>query len=56
MIVTKEHVNAVARSMGSGLTGFADGDVLLGAVFDPESLAAARRYQARVFGKSPNAR
>jgi hypothetical protein len=33
VIVTKEHVNAVTRRRG-GLT-FADGDVLLGNVFDP---------------------
>jgi enoyl-CoA hydratase/carnithine racemase len=49
VIVTKEHVNAVTRAMGAGLTAFADGDVLLGAVFDPESLEAARRYRDRTF-------
>jgi enoyl-CoA hydratase/carnithine racemase len=50
VIITKEHVNAVARSMGSGSTAFADGDALLGSVFDPESLAAARRYLQRALG------
>ncbi len=52
VIVTKEHVNAVARSMGAGLTAFADGDVLLGAVLDPESLAASSRYRETTLGRS----
>ena len=52
VIVTKEHVNAVTRAMAAGLTSFADGDVLLGTVFDPESLEAARRYRERTFRKS----
>jgi enoyl-CoA hydratase/carnithine racemase len=45
--ITKEHVNSVARAMGSGTTAFGDGDALLSAVFDPESLAAAERYLAK---------
>ena len=49
--ITKEHVNAVARVMGAGMTGFADGDVLLGAVVDEESRAAAKAYMAKAFGK-----
>ena len=49
--ITKEHVNAVARSAGAGLTAFADGDVLLSTVFDRESLAAAARYVERSLGK-----
>ena len=50
--VTKEHVNAVARTMGAGNTAFADGDVLLGSVLDPESLAAASRYREAALGGS----
>ncbi len=53
VIITKEHVNAVARSMGAGLTAFADGDALLGTVFTPDSLAAARAYRERVLGGGP---
>ena len=53
--ITKEHVNAVTRSMGSGLTAFADGDVLLGTVFTPESLEAARSYRERSLGKGRRA-
>jgi len=49
--VTKEHVNSVARAMSVGSTGFSDGDALLGAVFDPESLEAASRYLERTLRK-----
>jgi len=53
VIITKEHVNAVARSMGAGLTAFADGDALLGTIFTPDSLAAARAYRERALGGGP---
>ena len=45
--VTKEHVNSITRAMGAGSTSFSDGDALLAATFDPESLAAAEKYLAR---------
>jgi enoyl-CoA hydratase/carnithine racemase len=45
--ITKEHVNSVARAMGAGTTAFADGDALMAAAFDPESLAAGQRYLER---------
>jgi enoyl-CoA hydratase/carnithine racemase len=51
--ITKEHVNSVTRAMSAGTTSFADGDALLGAVQDPESLEAAGRYMARTFKKKP---
>jgi enoyl-CoA hydratase/carnithine racemase len=47
--ITKEHVNAVTRVMGAGLTAFADGDALLGAIGDEESRTAARAYMKRAF-------
>lgn len=50
--ITKEHVNAVARAMGAGLTAFADGDVLQWAFTEEESRAAARRYAEKTFSKS----
>jgi enoyl-CoA hydratase/carnithine racemase len=50
IIITKEHVNAVTRAL-AGVTSFADGDALLGNVFDPDSLAAARAYRDRTFKK-----
>lgn len=56
VLITKEHVNAVARSMGTGSTAFADGDALLGAVFDPDSLQAARDYMQRTLGRSRSQR
>jgi len=45
--ITKEHVNSVARAMGAGSTAFGDGDALLSAAYDPESLAAAETYMAK---------
>jgi enoyl-CoA hydratase/carnithine racemase len=51
VIITKEHVNAVSRSMGAGLTAFADGDALLATLFAPESLEAARTYRERSLGR-----
>jgi len=49
--ITKEHVNAVARVMGAGLTAFADGDALLATLADQESIAAALAYREKAFGK-----
>ncbi|MFN2426579.1 MAG: enoyl-CoA hydratase/isomerase family protein [Candidatus Binatia bacterium] len=50
VVITKEHVNAVARANASA-TSFADGDALLGSVQDPESLNAMHEYVATRFGK-----
>jgi len=49
--ITKEHINAVVRAMGAGMTAFADGDLLLGASAEEESRAAARAYQEKAFAK-----
>lgn len=49
--ITKEHVNAVTRAMGTGYTAFADGDVLLATLPEEESRAAARAYRDKAFGK-----
>jgi enoyl-CoA hydratase/carnithine racemase len=46
--ITKEHVNAVSRAMSAGLTSFADGDALLAAITDPESLEFRAAYVARL--------
>lgn len=51
VVITKEHVNAVARAMGAGLSSFADGDVLLGVASDPESRAAAIAYVERLLAR-----
>ena len=45
--MTKAHVNAVSKAMSSGITAFADGDLLLGTALDPESRAAAEQYIAK---------
>jgi len=44
-------VNSVTRAMGAGSTSFSDGDALLAATFDPESLEAAQKYLARTVGR-----
>ncbi len=49
--ITKEHVNAVTRAMGAGITAFADGDGLLGASANEESRAAARAYREKTLRK-----
>lgn len=46
--ITKDHVNAVTRSMAAE-TAFADGDALLGVIQDPEAQAAMRDYAERTF-------
>jgi enoyl-CoA hydratase/carnithine racemase len=51
VVITKEHVNAVARAMSAGLTAFADGEALLSAITDPESLQARNDYTARRLNK-----
>ena len=51
LTITKEHVNSVTRAMGAGSTSFSDGDALLAATFDPESLEAAQKYLARTVGR-----
>lgn len=51
VVITKEHVNAVARASSAGITAFADGDALLGAAQDPESLEAMRDYVSTRLGR-----
>ncbi len=51
IIITKEHVNAVSRAMGAGITDFADGDALVGVGLDLASREAALAYFQRTFKK-----
>jgi len=51
VVITKEHVNAVSRAMGAGMTAFGDGDALLASAQDPESLEAMREYVITRLGK-----
>ncbi|MGH8011931.1 MAG: enoyl-CoA hydratase/isomerase family protein [Candidatus Binataceae bacterium] len=44
VVMTKEHVNAVARAMAAGFTGYADGDLMLSSIREEESKAAAESY------------
>ena len=55
VVITKEHVNAVARAMGAGLTAFSDGEALLSALTDPESVQARKDYTQRRLGKNKEA-
>lgn len=43
-IITKDHVNAIARVMGAGLTSYADGDLAVAMATEKESQSAARDY------------
>jgi len=45
--ITKEYVNAISRAISVGITAFAEGDALLNAITDPESVQARRQYTAR---------
>lgn len=47
VVITKEHVNAITRAMSAGLTSFGDGEALLSALLDAESLQARQEYTAR---------
>ncbi len=51
VVMTKDHVNAVAQAMAPALTAAADGDVLLGALADPAGRAARENYVAKTIGK-----
>lgn len=46
VVITKEHVNAIARALAS-VTKSGDGDALLGAITDPESVQARKDYTER---------
>jgi enoyl-CoA hydratase/carnithine racemase len=50
--VTKDHVNAIARVMGAGLTSYNDGDIALWMGPEQESKAAARIYAEAKVGKN----
>jgi enoyl-CoA hydratase/carnithine racemase len=54
VVITKEHVNAVARAMGAGFTSYADGDLMLSAIREEESKAAAESYTVRSIRKKRN--
>ncbi|HUY38975.1 MAG TPA: enoyl-CoA hydratase/isomerase family protein [Candidatus Binataceae bacterium] len=49
IVITKEHVNAVARTIGA--TAFADGDSLIAALGDEESRAVGATYMARTISR-----
>jgi enoyl-CoA hydratase/carnithine racemase len=50
VVLTKEHVNAVTRTMSAAANSYSDGDVLLYASGDPDSREAARAYRESRLG------
>ena len=50
-ILTKDHVNAIARVMGAGLTSYADGDLAIAMAAEKESQSAAKEYAKSKMGK-----
>ena len=44
MVITKEHVNQIGKTMTAGMTGYADGDALIGLLSSPETLEAMTKY------------
>lgn len=51
LLLTKEHVNSVAHTMGANGSLYSDGDVLLSNLYDPASRAAAMEYMKKQLGK-----
>lgn len=47
LAITKDHVHAVTEAMAPAQTAFADGDVLLGQVLDPEATRAAEGHRSK---------
>jgi enoyl-CoA hydratase/carnithine racemase len=50
--VTKDHVNAITRVMGAGLTSYNDGDIALWMGPEKESKAAVQIYAEAKIGKN----
>ena len=48
LLITKEHVNAVAQELASTDASFSDGDLLLGLLQDPETMQAVTDYIQRL--------
>jgi enoyl-CoA hydratase/carnithine racemase len=55
-IITKDHVNAISKVMGAGLTSYADGDLAIAMGSDKESQSAARVYADSKIKRRPRDR
>jgi enoyl-CoA hydratase/carnithine racemase len=51
MMITKEHVNAITRVMGAGITAYADGDLARAVAAEEESREAVAAYAESKIGK-----
>jgi hypothetical protein len=49
--MTKDHVNAIMRVTGAGLTSYNDADIAMAMPFEKESQGAARTYAESKVGK-----
>ena len=50
LLITKDHVNAIARVTGAGMTSYADGDIARGLAADQEAHAAVNEYASTTIG------
>lgn len=50
--ITKDHVNAIMKTMSAGLTSYADGDLALAMAVEKESREAGRHYAETTLKKS----
>jgi enoyl-CoA hydratase/carnithine racemase len=53
MMITKDHVNAITRVMGAGITSYADGDLARAVAAEQEAQVAVRTYAEATIGKKP---
>jgi enoyl-CoA hydratase/carnithine racemase len=51
LLITKDHVNAITRVMGSGITSYADGDLARAVAAEEESKVAVHEYAQATIGK-----
>jgi enoyl-CoA hydratase/carnithine racemase len=54
MMITKDHVNAITRVLGAGITSYADGDLARGVATEKEAQEALREYVDATIGKRRN--
>lgn len=54
MMITKDHVNAITRVMGAGITSYADGDLARAVAAEEAARVAVREYAQATIGKKPS--
>jgi len=56
LLITKDHVNAITRVMGAGITSYADGDLARAVAAEEESKVAVHEYAQATIGKKRDQR